>query len=256
MGTSLGFTQPGQHLQRTKRGYTEGFTDQHGRHFGAQFDKNNLRPIGEFTPIGHTPPWLPPMRFIRWATDGFSFRWDYDTMANELAADAAAYYDDVAKFMLDHMPHEPVPEVGDPIPKRVRQVLGPPTLSPAIPLAAEAGEPWILGVPGAPVNETLKACLYQNGNVGGREAIDLIKARLSQQITNPVPSAPIDTFADQRVTERPKSIDDVDLASITKVTYQEFIGQAMKGGLSMADAALAWKAHKENLAGSPVSEAA
>lgn len=247
MGTSLGFTQPGQHLQRQQRGYTEAFTDQHGRHFGAHFDRGNLKPIGEFTPIGHNPPWLPPMRFIVWASDGFDFRWDYETMANELAADAAAYYDDVAKFMLDHLPNETVPEVGDPVPKRVRQVLGPPTLSPAIPLAAAAGDPWILGVPGTPVNDTLKACLSQNGNVGGREAIELIKARLQRQITNPVPTKPAESFDDARVVAKPKSIDDVDLSQIANVTYQEFIGQAMKGGLSMADAALAWKAHKENL---------
>lgn len=250
MGASLGFSQPGSHPQRERRDYTEAFTDQHGRTFGAQFDKENLKPIGELIPIGYNPPWLPPMQYIRWAKHGFSFRWDYESFANELAQTASEYYDDVTKFMMEHLPHDAIPRAGDPVPRKVRQVLGPPPLSPAVPLAAEAGDPWILGVPGAPINEKLRDCLYQIKHSGAKETLEEIKSRLLEEIQNPVPTRHVETADDEAA--RPRSINTVDLGSIQNVTYQEFVGQAMRGGLSMADAALAWKAHKDNLAAETV----
>lgn len=248
MGSSLGFSQPGTHPQRERRDYTEAFTDQHGRTFGAQFDKGNLKPIGELTPIGYNPPWLPPMRYIKWAKHGFQFRWDYDTMANELASSVSEYHDDLVKFMMEHLPHDVIPKVGEPVPRKVRQVLGPPPLSPAVPLAAQAGDPWILGVPGAPVNQKLADCLWQVRSSGAKETLAEIKDRLLNEITNPVPSAPQQDFEDAQLAKAPRSIHTVDLQAIQAVTYQQFIGEAMKGGLSMADAALAWREHKANLA--------
>lgn len=247
MGASLGFSQPGTHPQREARNYTEAFTDQHGRTFGAQFDKQNLKPIGELIPIGYNPPWLMPMRYIKWGKWGFSFQWDYETFAGELAAAASEYYDDVTKFMMEHLPHDAIPRVGDPVPKRVRQVLGPPPLSPAVPLAAQAGDPWILGVPGAQINEKLRECLYQVKNAGAKEALDDIKTRLLSEIQNPVPTQHIE-LVDDPANDRPRSINTVDVDAIVKLSYKEFLAGAMKGGMSMAEAAEAWAAHKAALA--------
>jgi len=146
MTAPISMTQPGESLQRVKRGWTDEFTDQTGRKFAAQYDLTNGRPIGELSPVGFNPPWLPPMRFIVWERPGgFRFRWDYQTMANELAEGADAFYTEVVQFMTEHMKEEVVPEIGEPIPARVRRLVGKPPLSPAIPLSAEAGDPWILG---------------------------------------------------------------------------------------------------------------
>lgn len=249
MTAPLGMTQPGEHLQRTKRGWTDEFTDQHGRKFSAQYYLENGRPVEELRPVGCSPPWLPPMRFIQWERHGgFRFRWDYETMANELAEGADQFYTEVVQFMLEHMPNEPVPEVGEPIPARVRRFVGKPPLSPAIPLACEAGDPWMLGVPGSTDTLALKDVLAQSVNANGREALQLIRKRTAEKIgASGVPAVPT-SAPEVQPPKRARTIDDVDLSTIAAVTYQEFIGAAMKGGMSMAEAASAWKAHRENLA--------
>lgn len=249
MTSPIGVTQPGESLQRVKRGWIDEYTDQHGRRFAATYDLGNGRPIGELQPVGFSPPWLPPMRFMLWERPGgFRFRWDYATMANELAEGSDQFYTEVIQFMIEHMPNERVPEIGEPIPAKVRRFVGKPPLSPAIPLAAEAGDPWILGELGATDTLNLKDVLAQTVNANGREALQLIRDRTNQKLgASGVQTVP--TRAEETPTPtKARSISDVDLSQIAHVSYKEFIGAAMKGGLSMADAAIAWKAHRENLA--------
>lgn len=239
---------PGQHIQRLQTAWTDEFTDQFGRRYAANYDTRNMRPKEELRPMGFNPPWLPPMKYIAWERDGgFRFRWDFVTMANDLTDDATAYYASVFEFMMEYMPGVEPPELGDPVPTKVlRSPLGKPPLSPAIPLACEAGDPWILGMAGAAENPMLKSIIQQSATANGRQALALIRERLAQKVgTTAVP-----TIAPQEdPSARPiKSIADVDPATFDNITYKEFLAAAMKAGMSMADGAAAWKAHRENLA--------
>jgi hypothetical protein len=244
------FLQPGEHLQRIRRQYTEEFTDQHGRRFAGWYEIANARPIGELQCVSHTPPWLPPMNKIQWERDGsFRFRWDYDSLAAEFAQGSEQFYTEVMEFMIEHMPGEEPPEVDEPIPRKARRLFKPP-LSAAIPLACQAGDPWILGVRGAAVNVQLKELLSQSVNANGREAVKLIRERLRTKFaeagTALVETIPAEVSA---YAAAARSIDSVDVKTITHISYTDFIGAAMKDkAMTMAEAALAWKAHRENLA--------
>jgi hypothetical protein len=155
---------PGEHLQRVQTGWTDEYTDQHGRRFAANYDMRNMRPKEELRPVGFNPPWLPNMKYIIWERDGgFRFRWDYATMANDLSEMSTAYYAQVFEFMTEHMNGTEPPELGEPVPTKVlRSPIGKPPLSPALPLACEAGEPWMLGIAGAKPNDMLKAIIEQS----------------------------------------------------------------------------------------------
>jgi hypothetical protein len=195
------------------------------------------------------------MRFIKWKTRmGFSFSWDYETMSTELAGGTAVFYADVTKFMVEHMPASEPPKIGAPVHSRVRQVLGVPPLSPAVPLAAQAGDPWLLGVPGATPNAQLKALIEQSIGVNGKEAIDAIREQLVGIIGDgAIPAVAPKPDEDERVDKKKgRSIDDVDesviLAALETKPYKEFLSEAMKMGLTMPQAADLWRSHKANLA--------
>lgn len=240
--SGLPFPQPGQSLQRERRVWRE-FTDQHGRVFGAQSDMATNQPIGEIMPQGFQAPWLPPMRFVKFSKVGdLKFRWDYTTMANELAGDTDVYYRDAVTFALEN--HKPEPEVGGPVDRSIRFVLGKPPLSAAIPLAAEMGDPWLLGIPGAAVNTNLKAILEQTEGGNAREVLAELRARLQAQATDAnvplVQSAPV--VAEKPVVER--TINTVDIKDLPTVTYKEFLAACLSRGMKMPDAALAWQEHK------------
>lgn len=251
--TDLG--QPGESLQRARRGYHDDFTDQHGRRFAANYDLGNQRPIGELLPVDCSPPWLPPMRFITWERHGsFRFRWDYDAFATELSGDTAEFYQNVAIFITDHKPTLDVPEIGTPIPPEVRRILGKPPLSPALPLACAAGDPWILGVSDAPVNPMLKALVEQTASGNSRDALDAIKALLqANRVAEPVP-----TRAPEPVAHvAPRTINTTDVAPIDpqKITYNEFVRECKRAerGMSMPEIVSAWREHKANLAADKVA---
>lgn len=242
--------QPGESLQRLQTEWSDDFTDQFGRRYAANYDIRNMRPKEELRPVGFNPPWLPPMRYILWERHGgFKFRWDLETMANDLSGDATAYYAQVFEFMMEHMPGVEVPELGDPVPTKVlRSPIGKPPLSPAIPLACLAGEPWILGTPNAPVNGMLKAILDQSATANGRKALEVIRERMKVVAGEHAiqARAPEGDPWNHKVA---RSIDDIDPAAITQVSYVDFISAAMKDKrMTMAEAALAWKAHRENVA--------
>lgn len=240
--------QPGESLQRLQTGWTDEFTDQHGRKFQANYDVRNMRPKEELRPVGFNPPWQPPMRYIIWDRPGaFAFRWDYETMANDLSGDATAYYAQVFEFMTEHMAGIEIPELGDPVPTKVlRSPIGKPPLSPAIPLACIAGEPWILGTPNAPVNALLKDIIDQSATANGRQALAVIRERMLKLTGDTaIPEREIEI---DPATKKAKSIADIDVATITAITYNDFIKEGRKAGLSMAELSVAWKAHRENVA--------
>lgn len=242
---TMPFVNPGDHLQRMRRAWTDEFVDQHGRKFAAQYEKENGRPIGEFQCVSHNPPWLPAMRYIKWERDGsFRFSWDYEPLAAEWAEQAAEFYSEVHAFMLEHAKDQPVPEEGEPLPPMVLRHFKQPPMSPAIPLACIAGDPWILGVPDAQDVLGLREVLHQSVKSNGRLALERIQARINAKATTAnVPLVPTTPLAEP-VTTKAKSITDVDVSRLGEMTYKEFVANS---GLPLGKAALAWKAHRENL---------
>lgn len=240
----LGFSQPGQSLQRMRRTWRI-FTDQHGRKFGAVVDTGNGHPIGELIPQGFTPPWQPPMAFAKFAdVHVLDFRWDYEGVASELGGVTANWYQMVIAWAIEFS--KPEPEVGGPVDRSIVYGYGKPPLSPAIPLACELGVPWILGTPGAPVDENLKKILEQNVGANGKEAIDFIRSKLIERSGTAnvplVPSAPVVP----KTKEVERTIND--LGPLEEITYPEFLKACRGKKMSIGDIAQAWTEHKKALA--------
>lgn len=242
------YVPPGQSIQRMQRAWRV-FTDQHGRRFGAISDIRNNTPVEEFQPQGFNPPWLPTPRHAKFAQPGdLEFRWDYDTIAEDWSAVAASYYEEAGNVALKLPGSIPVPEIGGPVAREIRIILGKPPLSPAIPLACKAGDPWALGKLGATDALGLKQILEQSGSASGQEALKAIQDRLDKMAMEAnVPLVP--TLPEKTVeAERHRSITTVDEdAPIEAITYNQFVAQGRARGVSMAELALAWKAHKENM---------
>lgn len=261
--TTPAFLQPGQSLQRERRGYSDDFTDQHGRRFAAQYELSNARPIGELAPVGFQPPLLPPMSAIVWGRHGgFRFHWDYETHANNLVEMSVQYYASVMDFMLEHMKEyvaeHGVPELGEPVPAMViRSPLGSPPMSPAFFLACQEGNPWALGVPGAAVDVQLKASLEQSTSGSGRAALLQVRERLARMRTEDW-VAPVAAEID-RTTQKPRSITDAAPLVMETVTYQQFFASCRSRPgpngekMSMDEIVSAWNAHKALLAESDVA---
>lgn len=248
------FLQPGESIQRQQTAWSDQFRDQHGRRFAANYDVRNQRPKEELRPVGFNPPWTPPMRYIIWERPGsFDFRWDYETMANDLSGDATAYYAQVFEFMAEHMAGQEPPDLGEPVPTKVlRSPIGKPPLSPAIPLACIAGEPWILGTPDAPVNDLLKAIIDQSATANGRQALSIIREKMAAMVGDGGIKAR--EIAPDPRDFKAKTITDIDTANITAISYNDFAKEARKAGLSMAEISLAWAKHKEHVAGGTALE--
>jgi hypothetical protein len=226
---------PGQHLQRLSRSQRT-YTDQHGRHFTACADALNQQPTEELRPVGFTVPWQPPMRYAKWQRTGdLHFRWDYERMADDLATLTAGYYEEAIKFAIEH--GFPVPEVGGVVDRRVVAVFGVPPLSPEIPMAAQAGHPWLLGTPGALRDDDLAAILNQGHANTASDAKTAILERVNARMARI--NHPETHEADVRV---------VPAALAEAVTYNEFFAEARKQGLTAAEISLAWKAHKDHIA--------
>ena len=248
--TSTQFLRPGESLQRKQTVYRV-YTDQHGRKFSAQADVGNQHPKEELRPVNDdprnqfTPPWLPPMRFAKFTDDGsLNFRWDYSTMATELAGQTAEIYSDYRKVAVKEK--LPIPEVGGVVDSMLRDIIGEPPLSPAIPLACEQGDPWILGKPNAPVNPYLKEILEQGVGSSSKEALAYINKRLTEtarELAIPmVPTAPVV----QPKSERQKSITDVNPG--TAPTYQEFMKECRGRGMKQPEIIALWNEHKALMA--------
>lgn len=235
----LNVAAPGQSLQRERRS-GRFFTDQHGRQFYAEADALSQQPIGEMRPHGWKAEWLPASRFAKFRRDGdLHFEWQYHVMADELSADVASYYEAATKFALEH--NLPVPDVGGVVDRRISAVFGPAPLSPEIPLAAAAGDPGLLGTPGAILSDDLKLILRQGTISTGHDALRQIKDRIAQRMGTSIAPSTIEQAVE------------IQEATQAAVTYQQFVSEGRKSGMSMADLALAWKAHKENSAPAEVA---
>lgn len=237
--------QPGKSLQRERRVWRI-FTDQHGRRFGAQADMATNAPIAEFQPQGFMPPWLPAMRYAKFAQTGdLDFRWDYDANAEDWSELTGAYYDSAVQVSLQLPGEVPTPEIGGAVDRRIRAVLGQPPSSPAIPLACKAGDPWMLGKPGAKDALGMKPLLQQQLGANSQEALAMIRSRLAAQAeaegmeaVPTLPEKPLEVERKRSITDRPD----------VPITYQQFVAEAKARGMTHAEATLAWKDHKANLA--------
>lgn len=226
--------EPGQHLQRLRR-VSRVYTDTHGRRFYAEADAVNQRPIGELVCLDGQLPWQPPMRFIKWGPEGsMTFSWDYQTMADELVAMTADYYDKATEIALQH--NIDVPEIGGDIDRKIRAVLGAPTLSPEVPLQAEAEDPWLLGRLGVPMNKKVFSLIQQGLRTSGSEAMQTIKARVAKDL---------ETRMQEQRANAPQAEAPL---STSKSAYNAFVAEGRQRGMSMADIAMAWNQHKTNLA--------
>ena len=218
----LGFSAPGESLQRTARSWRL-FTDQHGRSFGAQVENTNGMPVGELTPQGFSPPWQPNMWFAKFpGNHSLTFRWDYKEMADWLSERTATYYQDAIKFAIEN--NKPEPEIGGPVDRSIR---------------------YVLGIPGAEVNATLKLVLEQTAGANQKEALDVIMARLRAQVTDSnvamVPSVPV--VAKTKEVER--TINDTTPFNIEQVTYPEFLKACAGRKMTLGEIAAAWSEHKK-----------
>lgn len=222
------------------------FTDQHGRRFFAWADKFNQRPIGELALADEsgtwvTPPFLPAMQFIHWPqVDGLNFEWTYEKMADEYSVYTADWYDEAAK--LARFIKVEIPIVGGDVPPEVLSIMGPPPLSPEIPLACQAGDLWILGRKGIPEHTALKHVVDRGRTVTSKLALDMLREKVKRMV---------ESGASQTVVGSTGPLPEVALTpppSSSGITYNQFIAEARRAGQTMADAAVAWKAHKDNLA--------
>lgn len=253
------FIPPGQSIQRMQRAYRT-FTDNHGRKFVATVDIRNGAPCEELKPKDFNPPWLPSMGYAKFRADhDIEFRWDYGTLATELAGLTAEVYSVYRKFAMREK--LPVPEVGGYVDPLVVDGSGegPPPLSPAIPLACEQGDPWILGVPGAQVNPYLKEILEQGVGSSSKEALDYIRGKLAQTAKDmrielvPTKELPVDLTK----AEKPRRVDDpAPLAEMPDITYQQFLQECRGRKMSMPDIYKAWTDHKALMAANPTAGAA
>lgn len=250
---TVGMVAPGDHLQRMQTVYRI-FTDQHGRKFGAQSDFRNQQPKEELRPVNDdptnqfTPPWLPPMQYAKFRPDGsLTFRWDYNTMATDLSEMSVDYYQRAMEFALEH--NKPEPELGGPIDRSIRFLLGKPPLSPAIPLACEQGDPWLLGVKDAPMNTTLNEILTQGVQSNSKVALEIIRKSLATAAA----AAGIELIAPTPEPVEPKgaksrSITDVDLDATPEVTYKQFMAECRGRGMKQPEVIAMWNEHKALLA--------
>lgn len=109
-------------------------------------------PVGELQPKDWSAPWLPESKYIiaslGKATPGATlqehrFRIDYSAMITDRRAAMKDYYDRAVVEAIGQ--GWEAPNFGEPISYRLRAIVGDPPLSPKIPEAAMAEDPWLLG---------------------------------------------------------------------------------------------------------------
>lgn len=236
--TLFNIPQPGSHLQREARVSRE-YTDQHGIKYYSEADAVTQQPIGELQPIDRTLPFQPPMRFAKFKKRGdLNFVWDYDTMARECGDLVAQYYNDAIRYAQDK--NIEVPEPGGPIHHRIRAELGLPPLSPLIPKLAEAGDPWLLGVHGAPVHEEAAQILIQTYGSRSNEMLSMVQDRVNKQVAERMGKTVIPEVG----TTRPAEQVEVSVA----VKYSDFVKEGKARGLTSPEISLAWSEHKKHMA--------
>lgn len=240
MARPIEFSTPGTSPQRERRAHRT-FTDQHGRQFSTVVDKETNTPIGEMRPLNSAAPWYPTQPYAVFSANGDSvFRWDYKRLSDELGGMVSVYYDFAIEEALKY--NLPVPEVGGVVDRRVRSLCGIPPFSPAIPLACEMGDPWMLGLPDAKPSAGMEDIVRQNIAIFGNanEALATIRAQLEQALGHRI-SAPVAEAAEAA----PAPLAPVDAVP---TTYPAYFAWAKGHGMKPAEIGAAWKDHKANLA--------
>lgn len=223
------------------------FTDEHGRRFFCWADKNNQRPIGEFVLADLTgsfrrPPWIPAMGQIDWLNeDSLEFKWRYASLAEEWAGYTSEWYSQ-AQQLAHVIPNVTIPEVGGDVHPILIGIMGPPPMSPEIPLACEAGEPWILGRINAPHNAYLQKLVHIGRAITSTMALETIRARVQAMIAAQSAGEVVEDLVGLPTLE----IDA--LSDPSQLSYKDFMADAKRNGIPYAEAATAWNAHKANLA--------
>lgn len=257
-----------QRDQRVKRF----FIDQHDRRYFAWADKDNQRPIGEFQLTDKpqradklsrfvTAPWNPSMSYIDWPdADTLDFRWKFDALASEWAGYTAEWYS-LAQQMAESA-KVTVPEVGGVCDPKLIGLMGPPPMSPEIPLAAEAGEKWIIGVRDAKVNVHLRTILNMGRAITSTLAMDVIRLRVQAMIDaqdagdleavqelSDLSSVTIPGAGDFLGHSEPVRGAEPDVPfDPSAIKYPEFVAAGRKQGLPMPEIIVRWREHKANLA--------
>lgn len=136
-------------------------------------------PVGELQPQSWSAPWFPDQKYITAAigkaTPGATmyehqFKIDYVSMVQDRRRAMKEYYD---RAVLEAIGQGwSAPDFGDPIPFRLRAIIGVPPQSPKIPEAALAEDPWILGF--SSVENEVLARLLELGHE------DILTARQSE----------------------------------------------------------------------------
>lgn len=121
--------------------------DQHGRKWGALISKRTMAPVGAIEPLGWTAPFMPAQQYIKWRVGeeeiGYSVFIDYDAMVRDREVALRDWNQRLVEvgFKMNGQAFDarkPTPEV--------LALVGPKPHPKEIPLAAQAGEPWVLGL--------------------------------------------------------------------------------------------------------------
>ena len=248
MAGTIDYSTPGTNPQRERRTHRT-VLDQHGREFSCVVDRENGQPIGEMRPLetnGYTlAPWYPSQPYAKFPADGgYRFTWDYQRLGDELGGMVSAYYDFATKTAIEN--NLPVPEIGGVVERRVQALCGIPPFSPAISMACEMGDEWLLGKVGAVPTEGLAEIVKQNlqqfGN--GNQALSAIRALLEKAMGKAI---------DTRVTVAEAAPSAPQVEDAVPTVYQEYVAWARKQGYTLKEIGPLWQEHKANLAGSLAS---
>lgn len=120
--------------------------DQHGRIWGANIHTETQHPVDAVTPDGWTAPYLPDPKYRIWRYDmdngGHSVFLDYDADIRDRKLALKEWTENMMRIGMQMNgssfdARRPSPEV--------LHIVGPKPAAVEIPMAAQAGEPWILG---------------------------------------------------------------------------------------------------------------
>ena len=161
-------TQIGDGWSQAKLRQDRWFFDQHGRRFYGNVEKSTQRPVGGGLSPDFSAPWFAPEKYIVFYAETQAladrkyrqgdFYWDYEQMFQDDVYANRAYYMKAAQEAAAR--NWPLPKVGQPVYQQLRAIIGETPRSPVIARAAQRGDAWLLGVPGAAVNTALRDLLY------------------------------------------------------------------------------------------------
>lgn len=228
-----GFGQVGGHPQRDKRTHIEAM-DQHGRMWENVLDiaaKPKPGPVSLWKPKGWDAPLLPDQKYIRWHPDNmFRIEIDYRSWKIDLRAARNDWENLLHKTAGEMSPQDAGASlVGgskdtdyrDASPALLRSV-GPKPQAVEPVIAAEQGEPWVLG---------------KSNRVNVR-----LKAFFPDPVEDTIDFTAEDNYLDIEEEHDPEG---VGRQSGRPMTWNDFQKDAKRRGLTQVEAAAAWNAQKQ-----------